>query len=109
MCVAREHVQLGVYQVAVGHGAVAAGSTSGGAELVQLRQELAKNPGQPVVQTQQPPDPDQPFFVYDLLRRTRDVVRSEGFVATTNARCDRCTFRKQCPAQIEPTIDEVSP
>ncbi len=39
-----EHPQLGVYQVAVREGAVAdleglAGSTSGGAELVQLRQE----------------------------------------------------------------------
>jgi superfamily I DNA/RNA helicase/RecB family exonuclease len=104
-----EHVQLGVYQVAVGHGAVTEGSVSGGAELVQLRHERAANPGVPDVQKQQPPDPAEPFFVDDLIRQTRDTIRDEQFSATPNARCERCTFRKQCPAQIEPTIDEVTP
>ncbi|MFL6089052.1 MAG: ATP-dependent helicase [Aeromicrobium sp.] len=103
-----EHVQLGVYQVAVGNGAVIEGQLTGGAELVQLRHELAASPGLPVVQKQQPPGPDQPFFVYDLLRQTRDTIRQERFDALPNARCDRCAFRKQCPAQVEPTIPEVS-
>lgn len=103
------HVQLGVYQVAIGHGALAAGTVSGGAELVQLRHEAAAAPGIPIVQQQPAPDPSEPFFVYDLLRQTRDTIRSEQFAATPNARCDRCTFRKQCPAQIEPTIEEVLP
>lgn len=103
-----EHIQLGVYQVAVGHGAVPAGDVSGGAELVQLRQELAASPGLPVVQKQAPPDPNEPFFVYDQLRQARETIRTEQFAATPNARCDRCTFRKQCPAQIEPTIEEVT-
>jgi superfamily I DNA/RNA helicase/RecB family exonuclease len=104
-----QHVQLGVYQVAVGHGAIPAGSESGGAELVHLRQEAAAAPGLPIVQTQPAPDADQPFFVYGLLRQTRDTIRTERFDAVPNARCDRCTFRKQCPAQIEPTIGEVAP
>jgi len=103
-----EHVQLGVYQVAVGHGAVPAGTVSGGAELVQLRHELAAKPGLPQVQSQPPPNPDEPFFVYDLLARTRATIRDERFDAVPNPGCDRCTFRKQCPAQIEPTIAEVA-
>jgi RecB family exonuclease len=103
-----EHVQLGVYQVAVGHGGVPAGSVSGGAELVQLRHELSAQPGLPQVQQQSSPDPDEPFFVYDLLSQARVTIRGERFDAVPNSRCDRCTFRKQCPAQIEPTIPEVA-
>jgi len=99
-----EHAQLGVYQVAVGHGAIEAGTVSGGAELVQLRHELASAPGMPDVQRQPPPDPAEPFFVYQLLRDTRDALRFERFDAIPNSGCARCTFRKQCPAQIEPTI-----
>ena len=94
-----QHAQLGVYQVAVGHGAVAGHERSAGAELVHLRQELAKNPGLPVVQQQAPPDPDQPFFAYELLRRSRDAVRLERFEATVNDRCHICPFQRSCPAQ----------
>jgi RecB family exonuclease len=103
-----QHVQLGVYQVAVGHGAVPAGTESGGAELVQLRHELAAKPGLPQVFQQPPPDPDEPFFVYDLLSRTRVTIRDERFDAIPSPDCPRCTFRKQCPAQIEPIIAEVA-
>ena len=103
-----EHVQLGVYQVAVGHGAFPAGIESGGAELVQLRHELSARPGLPDVQRQPPPNPDEPFFVYDLLSRTRATIRDERFHALPGPSCPRCTFRKQCPAQIEPTVTEVA-
>lgn len=103
-----EHIQLGVYQVAVGHGAVEAGTESGGAELVHLRSEAARVPGVPIEQKQQPPDPDQPFFVYDRLRQARDAVRAEDFPAMPNKRCDRCSFRTQCPAQIESTLGEAT-
>jgi len=102
-----EHVQLGVYQVAVGHGAVPVGAVNGGAELVQLRREAAKDPGVPIVQRQPPPHPDEPFFVYDLLSQTRATIRTERFDALVSSACDRCTFRKQCPAQIESTVGEV--
>ena len=94
-----QHAQLGVYQVAVGHGAVPGHDASAGAELVHLRQEFAKEPGLPVVQQQAPPSPDEPFFAYELLRRSRDAVRLERFEATVNDRCQICPFQRSCPAQ----------
>ena len=100
------HAQLGVYQVAVGHGAVPAGTVSGGAELVQLRQEFAATPGLPVVQAQLPPAPDEPFFAYELLRSSVDAVRAERFHATLNKYCTMCAFRRMCPAHIESTLVE---
>ena len=94
-----QHAQLGVYQVAVAHGAVPGHDSSAGAELVHLRQELAKEPGLPVVQQQARPSPDEPFFADDLLRRSRDAVRFERFEATVNDRCPICPFQRCCPAQ----------
>jgi hypothetical protein len=82
---------------------------SGGAELVHLRQEMAKSPGLPVVQVQPPPDPDVPFFAYDLLARSTQTLRSEQFMATPNERCAVCAFRRACPAQEgQPTVVEGS-
>jgi RecB family exonuclease len=100
------HAQLGVYQVAVGHGAIPAGAVSGGAELVQLRQEFAAAPGSPVVQAQAAPAPDEPFFAYELLRHSVDAVRDERFHATVNSYCAMCAFRRMCPAHIESTLAE---
>jgi superfamily I DNA/RNA helicase/RecB family exonuclease len=101
-----EHAQLGVYQLAVGHGAVPAGIVSGGAELVQLRQEFASAPGFPVVQTQDAPNPDEPFFAYELLRASVDTVRGERFHATMNSYCAMCAFRRMCPAFVEATLGD---
>ena len=100
-----QHPQLGVYQIAVGHAGFEAGDRSGGAELVHLRQELSAAPGHPTVQRQAPPDPEVPFFAYDLLRQSRDVVRHETFDATVNSYCARCAFRRCCPAvEGQPTV-----
>jgi len=105
------HAQLGVYQIAVAHGAVDGHDVSGGAELIHLRQELKSAPGMPVRQAQSPPSPDEPFFAYDLLAGSVRTVRSEQFDATVNKRCERCVFRACCPAQGDgqPTIAEVDP
>ena len=105
-----DHAQLGVYQVAVVHGAVPEHAVSGGAELVHLRQEFKAAPGHPVVQVQDPPEPGVPFFADDLIRSSRDAVRLESFTATVNQHCDRCPFRRSCPAQHDggPTVDEAS-
>lgn len=100
------HAQLGIYQVAVGHGAVQAGAVSGGAELVQLRQEFAAAPGLPVVQTQAAPTPDEPFFAYELLRSTVDAVRGERFHATVNSYCPMCAFRRMCPAHVDSMLGD---
>lgn len=101
------HAQLGIYQVAVAHGGVAAGDVSGGAELVQLRHEYASQPGWPKVQSQPPPDPDEPFFADELLRQSAESLRAERFPATTNRHCPNCEFRRICPAQIGPTVEDA--
>lgn len=103
----QEHAQLGVYQLAVAHGAIPEHDVSGGAELVHLRQEMARSPGLPVVQRQGAPDPDAPFFAYELLARSAHTLRAEQFAATPNDRCARCDFRRACPAQEGlPTVTE---
>jgi hypothetical protein len=79
---------------------VPAGAVSGGAELVQLRQEFASAPGLPVVQIQPAPEPDAPFFAYELLRSSVDAVRGERFYATVNSYCAMCAFRRMCPAHV---------
>ena len=106
----QQHAQLGVYQIAVAHGAVADHDVSAGAELVHLRQELAAAPGLPVVQRQTPPDSDKPFFAYDLLASSTRTLRGERFAATPNSHCPRCQFRRACPAQDgQPTVTEQLP
>ncbi len=106
------HHQLGLYQVAVEHGALnrrddRAEATAqrastgmapaiGGAELVLLRQgkELPK------VQVQGPLDPDDPW-VEQALESADQLIRAEHFPATTSKWCDNCSFRVTCPAQDE--------
>jgi len=106
------HQQLGLYQLAVEHGAldeipeavrasavlppVGTPPPVGGAELVLLR--LGKD--LPKVQGQQPLDPDN-RWVEQALESADALVRSEQFPAVTSSRCDSCSFRVTCPAQDE--------
>ena len=128
------HPQMGVYQVAVEHGAFAEAAPdarrsggavpdarrsggavpdarrSGGAELVHLRQELASGPGLPVVQVQAPPVEGEPFFATELIARSAATLRAEQFAATTNRYCQMCSFRLSCPAQDgHPTVARPEP
>ena len=93
-------LQLGLYQLAAqagGMGDAAGGRTAlGGAELVQLVDGLAD--GTPSVQSQAPLASDgEP--VVGALRRMVDAVLGEQFPARPNDRCERCAFRRACPAQ----------
>lgn len=94
-----EHPQLGVYQVAVEHGAtadVAPDGRAAGAELVQLRVDAA---GAPKVQPQDGPADDAPFFALDQLRRSVRTVADEEIAATASPNaCGWCQFRRVCPA-----------
>jgi hypothetical protein len=106
------HQQLGLYQLAVEHGAldeipeavrasaalppVGTPPSVGGAELVLLR--LGKD--LPKVQGQRPLDPDN-RWVEQALESADALVRSEQFPAVTSSRCDSCSFRVTCPAQDE--------
>ncbi|MCD9154738.1 ATP-dependent helicase [Aeromicrobium duanguangcaii] len=106
-----EHAQLGIYQVAVEHGAVESlgitDARSGGAELVQLRTPAgAKDPDSPKVQPQAAPSEsgDQPFFALDLLTQSARTVRDEQLVARPNDHCGFCDFQPLCPVFTGPTI-----
>ncbi len=92
------HAQLGLYQLAVEHGAAdeLAGRpvTSGGAELVHLR--LGNDV--PKVQHQPPQQPvDGVRTVEQQLMQAVATVRSEEFVARPGSHCDRCSFQPICP------------
>ena len=103
------HAQLGMYQVAVQHGALDdldgaeriarndMGPVVGGAELVLLRLGKAELP---TVQEQAPLDPDNPWLQRSL--EAADLrIREEEFTAIVSPRCDTCSFRAACPAQPE--------
>ena len=101
-----EHPQLGVYQVAVQHGAVDEivddPVEAGGAELVQLRVPAgAREPDSPKVQPQAAPDDSPAFAAYEQLGTAAGRVRNEAFPATPNVACRYCEFRTSCPAQPE--------
>jgi superfamily I DNA/RNA helicase/RecB family exonuclease len=91
--------QLGLYQLAVNHGAVddlRPSATSGGAELVQLRKDVR---GEVKVQRQPPqqPDDDGRTAVETQLMSAAAVVRSEQLVARAGPHCEQCGFHSLCP------------
>lgn len=98
------HSQLGLYQLAVDHGAadelVGRPVRSGGAELVQLRlgDELPK------VQHQPPAAGDGPRLVEEQLGAAAAALRAEEFAARPGTHCERCTFWAVCPAKASGTV-----
>jgi superfamily I DNA/RNA helicase/RecB family exonuclease len=93
------HAQLGTYQLAVRAGALDEQLSErppvGGAELVMLR--IDDGPG-PKVQQQASLEPS-PSWVENLLDTAVRRILGESFPPTPNDRCDRCAFRRCCPAQ----------
>jgi superfamily I DNA/RNA helicase/RecB family exonuclease len=97
-----ENAQLGLYQHAVDHGAVdelaGSGTTSGGAELIQLRKESR---GKVKVQRQAPQqrndDGHKPIEVQ--LMTAVEAIRTEQFPAKAGEHCERCTFTAMCPVK----------
>ena len=91
------HAQLGLYQLAVDHGAAdeVAGRPvrSGGAELIQLRGGDAL----PKIQAQSPPPEGSVRLVEEQLMVAAATVRSEEFVARPGPQCERCAFTAICP------------
>ena len=92
-----EHAQLASYQVAIEVGAFEAGTTSGGARLVQL------GASGPVAQEQQPladrPDQDA---ARRLVLEVGAGMRGSTFVAhDLERRCRTCPARFACPLQPE--------
>jgi superfamily I DNA/RNA helicase/RecB family exonuclease len=92
---ARGNPQLGIYQLAVDHGAVPGLLVSGAAELVYPRKETAS--GLPTVRTQ-PGLQGGSDWIADLLVAAADAVRSESFSPSIGEHCERCPVRRACPA-----------
>ncbi|HET6624749.1 MAG TPA: ATP-dependent DNA helicase [Nocardioidaceae bacterium] len=101
------HAQLGLYQLAVDHGAARAlagpDARSGGAELVQLRID---DKGLPKVQPQglQEPDAEGRKLAEVQLMDAAQVLRSEELTATVNDYCDHCSFVSICPIKGSGTV-----
>jgi superfamily I DNA/RNA helicase/RecB family exonuclease len=100
------HPQLGLYQLAVEHGAVAdlaPGAGTGGAELWQLRQDsrtgLKVQPQAP-----QSPGEDGRTPVEAQLADAVEAIRSERFEARPGTHCERCAFAMLCPTQVSGTV-----
>ncbi|RYP87694.1 ATP-dependent helicase [Nocardioides guangzhouensis] len=95
------HLQLGLYQYAVDHGAVDAltgePAEAGGAELVQLG--LTDCGERAVVQPQdpQPDDGPQRDDLRGRLGRTAALLRAESFPAVAGQHCRDCSFVPICP------------
>jgi superfamily I DNA/RNA helicase/RecB family exonuclease len=100
----RDDPQLGAYQLAVQHDALAdeAGpdARAGGAELVHLRLD---DSGLPKVRAQPPPTPgeDGRTTAEIQLQAAADTVRSERFEARPGPACHHCQFTRVCPARPE--------
>jgi RecB family exonuclease len=99
----QRHVQLGVYQYAVDHGAAddlaaAPGAGSGGAELVQL----GLPDGAAAVVQRQPAFPDdgpERTALRLQIERAAALVRAESFPAVAGDHCRDCDFQSLCPIQ----------
>jgi RecB family exonuclease len=99
----QRHVQLGVYQYAVDHGAVDllapdGHGESGGAELVHL----GLPDGDAAVVQQQPAyddDGDERATLRAQMERASSLVRAETFPAVAGDHCRDCDFKPMCPIQ----------
>jgi len=94
--------QLGMYQLAVRHGALGdlvADPELGGAALVQLRVDASGAPGHPRIQEQSPMSDTDDGWLLDDIAEAISRVRSEDFPALVSSDCRTCPYLAACPAQ----------
>ncbi len=107
-----EHGQLGVYQLLLREGGMAAADPDrvdepaatvevGGAALVQLRVDAGKASGDPKVQFQEALGSDEPTWVEVKLGDAARIVRTEAFVASPGPGCSYCAYKTSCPAKVQ--------
>ncbi|QZY30092.1 ATP-dependent helicase [Nocardioides coralli] len=100
----RVHPQLGLYQLAVEHGAVPGHDVPGGAELWHLRQQLATSGMRVQQQAPQVPDEDGVRPIERQLSEAVGRLRDEEFPARPGPQCSYCAFERFCPAQTSGTV-----
>jgi RecB family exonuclease len=96
----QEDPQLGLYQLAVRHGALGdlrEDPEVAGAALVQLRAETARDPGRPKVQQQPVIDAESTWLIEGIAEAV-GRVRDEEFPAIVSSACRTCPFIVACPA-----------
>ncbi len=102
--------QLGLYQLAVDHGAADhlldpehRPGRAGGAELVQLRRSVR---GEVKVQHQPPQEPGPSGFTAaeEQVAEAVGRLRTEQFHARPGDHCDHCGFHTMCPAKGTGTV-----
>ena len=105
----QQHVQLGVYQLAVREGAIDGvlvehgvdpeavdrAELLGGAELVQLRHDSR---GGVKVQQQDGLPAETPTWIDDIVAGAVERIASESFVPEPGDACSTCSFTASCPA-----------
>jgi RecB family exonuclease len=92
--------QLGIYQLAVQHGALgdlAPEPEVDGAALVQLRIDASGAPGHPRIQEQ--PALDDAAWLAEGITEAIARVRAEDFPAIASSECRTCPYAVACPAQ----------
>lgn len=104
------HVQLGLYQYAVDHGAVdetlGQPAQAGGAELVQLG--LTEGGDGATVQPQpvQPEDGSGREQLRGQLARSASLLRQETFPAVAGEHCRDCSFVPVCPIKSAGSVTD---
>jgi RecB family exonuclease len=100
----RGNLQLGLYQLAVDHGAIDGleglppeGAQAGGAELVQLGLTDGGPDAEVQTQPEQPDDGPEREELRQRLAWTASQVRAEQFPAIAGDHCRDCAFVPLCP------------
>jgi superfamily I DNA/RNA helicase/RecB family exonuclease len=96
----RRHGQLGAYQLAVEHGALAEhGTRPGGAALLQLGRAAG---ARTTLQLQPPLDSDEePGWARELVEEVAAGMGGALFPATPGPACGTCQLKDSCPAYAE--------
>jgi len=114
------NVQLGLYQLAVDHGAAdqlvaeaGTGGVAGGAELVQLGLPGEATSATVQAQPVQPDDSAERDALRSRLERAASLLRTESFPALAGQHCRDCDFVPLCPIKsagpvIGPVIGPVN-
>lgn len=94
---AAEHPQLASYQVAVEHGGVGEGVTSGGARLVYLGKDTKRTTtrNQPALEGEGLAQAEK------LVADAAEIMAGADFVARKSQGCRNCPVRSSCPLQAE--------